>query len=152
MSARDELARTLEQIDAPTYEALAANLLAAGYRKPPTIDNDKLLIQDGLLLLDVGGCTCEPYGGSHEPHCGVEYLDDLTKPLERAGYSKPRTVTTVEELDALPVGSVILDPIGLSLHKNEFTGWCASNGAKDITAEMLAYEALPATVLYEPTA
>lgn len=67
-----------------------------------------------------------------------------------AGYKKPRTITTAEELDALPVGSVILDPIGLSLHKNEFTGWRASNGAKDITAEMLQREALPATVLYTP--
>jgi hypothetical protein len=66
-----------------------------------------------------------------------------------AGYSKPRTITTAEELDALPYGSVILDPLGVSLHKNEFTGWRASNGAKNITAEMLEHEALPATVLHE---
>jgi hypothetical protein len=69
-----------------------------------------------------------------------------------AGYRKPRTITTAEELDALPVGSVILDPIGLSLHKNAFTGWCASNGAKEITADMLAHESLPATVLHEGAA
>jgi hypothetical protein len=67
-----------------------------------------------------------------------------------AGYRKPRTITTAEELDALPFGSVILDPVGLSLHKNEFAGWRASNGAKEIPADMLAREALPATVLYEP--
>lgn len=73
-----------------------------------------------------------------------------TKALEELGYRKHRTVTTVEELDALPVGSVILDPKGLSLHKNAFTGWYASNGAKNITAEVLALEALPATVLHEP--
>lgn len=78
-----------------------------------------------------------------------------TKAVERilaAGYRKPRTITTVEELDALPFGSVILDPTGLSLHKNEFTGWRASNGAKGISPEMLAQEALPATVLHETEA
>jgi len=89
-------------------EAAADKILAAGYRKPLTIENEKLVIDDGLLLLDVGKCTCSPYGSSHEHHCGFEYLDDLTKPLARAGYRKPRTVTTEEELDALPVGSVVL--------------------------------------------
>ena len=62
----------------------------------------------------------------------------------------PRTITTVEELDALPLGSVILDQVGLSLHRNAFTGWCSSNGAKEIPMDMLMQEALPATVLYEP--
>jgi hypothetical protein len=66
-----------------------------------------------------------------------------------AGYRKPRTITTVEELDALPFGSVVLDRSGLSLHKSEFTGWRASNGAKDISEEMLEQEAFPASVLHE---
>jgi hypothetical protein len=78
----------------------------------------------------------------------VGYVYEIADAILAAGYRKPRTITTVEELDALPVGSVILDPAGLSLHKNEFTGWCASNGAKNISGEMLD-EALPATVLYE---
>jgi len=103
-----------------------------------------------MLLLEVGECTCTPYGSSHEAFCGYDYVDDLTGPLERAGYRKPRMVTTVEELDALPFGSVVLDRSGLSLHKNEFTGWRASNGAKDISPEMLAQEAFPATVLHNP--
>jgi len=77
-------------------------------------------------------------------------LDKTTDAILAAGYRKPRIITTAEELDALPTGSVILDPIGLSLHKNEFTGWVSSNGAKKITADMLEREALPATVLYEP--
>lgn len=34
---------------------------------------------------------------------------ELTDVILAAGYRKPRTVTTVEELDALPVGSVVLD-------------------------------------------
>ena len=67
-----------------------------------------------------------------------------------AGWVKPRTITAVEELDKLANGSVILDRSGISLHKNEFTGWRASNGAKGISLEMLAEEGLPATVLHEP--
>lgn len=70
--------------------------------------------------------------------------------IEAAAPRMQPTVTTMEELEALPVGSVILDTAGLSLHKNEFTGWRASNGAKNIPADMLAREALPATVLHTP--
>ena len=76
--------------------------------------------------------------------------DVIADAILAAGYRKPRIVTTLAELEALPFGSVILDPAGLSLHKNEFSGWRASNGAKEISAEMLEHEALPATVLYEP--
>jgi hypothetical protein len=79
----------------------------------------------------------------------VARIDRDTSALKAA---QPRTITTVEELDALAPGSVILDPAGLSLHKNEFTGWRASNGAKNITAEMLQNEALPAIVLHSPAA
>lgn len=121
-------------------------ILAAGYRKPPTIDNNKLLIDDGLLLLDVGGCTCTPYGSSHERHCGVEYLDDLTKPLERAGYSKPRQVTTPEALDALPDRTVVLTKAGSIVNivgdRVYVFGYEASAPRRTL--------ALPATVLYSP--
>ena len=85
MSERDELATLILGKTAPRA---ADAILAAGYRKPPTIDNDKLVIDDGTLLLEVGSCTCTPYGSSHEVFCGYEYLDDLTGPLERAGYRK----------------------------------------------------------------
>lgn len=90
MSARDELTKTLVNIPwrSNSADVVAAKLLAAGYRKPPAIDNDKLVINDGMLLLEVGECTCTPYGSSHEAFCGYEYLDDLTGPLERAGYVK----------------------------------------------------------------
>lgn len=92
----------------------------------------------------------------------ADYMDDtqgqrparqdveLAAAILAAGYVKPRTITTLEELEDLPSGSVILDPTGLSLHKNEFTGWRASNGARNIAADMLEGEALPATVLHEP--
>jgi hypothetical protein len=97
-------------------------------------------------------CNASLYAKRAQPHLlgsdMSEVLDRTADAILAAGYRKPRTVSTVEELDALPVGSVVLDPAGLSLHKNAFTGWCASNGAKNISREMLD-EALPATVLYE---
>lgn len=113
---RDELAGiAMEQATANgmymggvTAENMADAILAAGYRKPLTIDNDKLVIDDGLLLLDVGSCTCSPYGASHERHCGVECLDDLTKPIQRAGYTKPRTITTAEEIRDLPALTIVV--------------------------------------------
>jgi hypothetical protein len=89
------------------------------------------------------------YGEDSEAECPCEQDLDLADAILAAGYRKPRTVTTAEELDALPVGSVILDPAGLSLHKTEFTGWRASNGVKNIGPAMLEQEALPATVLHE---
>lgn len=82
----------------------------------------------------------------------VDLSAPLAQHLRNLGYRKPRTVNTLDALDALPFGSVILDRSGLSLHKNEFIGWRASNGAKDISPEMLKQEAFPATVLHEPEA
>jgi hypothetical protein len=100
-----------------------------------------------------GGSTwdeMDPATKNNYREAALPFILHGTRELSTLGYSKPRTITTAEELDALPVGSVILDGSGLSLHKNEFTGWVASNGAKNIGAEMLLREALPATVLYEP--
>jgi len=131
---------------------VADAILAAGYRKPPTIDNDKLIIKDGLLLLDVGDCTCTPYGSSHEYHCGLEYLNDLTKPLERAGYTRNRTVSTVEELGALPVGSVVLDRDG-DMSRRFSGGWRTVVTEPHIDPWLtvpLEDVELPATVLHSP--
>jgi len=77
-----------------------------------------------------------------------EDRDIMRAALEAAAPHMQPLITTIEELEALPFGSVILDRSGLSLHKNEFTGWRASNGAKSVTVEMLENEALPATVLH----
>lgn len=150
MSAAEDLADLIRGIDGPSTLGgleVADAILAAGYRKPPTIDNDKLLIKDGMLLLDVGSCTCTPYGSSHEPHCGLEYLDDLTKPLERAGYRKLRTVTTVEELDALPENTVIRDsePATLQLIDGQ---WFVPGHDQPWYVESID---LPVTVIHEPS-
>ncbi|WP_285240084.1 hypothetical protein [Pseudarthrobacter sp. MEB009] len=66
-----------------------------------------------------------------------------------AGYSKPRTISTVEELDALPEGSIILDGEPDALLKTSMGNWRSlmdpesSYGSK--------YIILPATVIHEPT-
>ena len=141
MNARDELeivianSATSWHKYGPRYADAANAVLAAGYRKHCANTTNEA--REEMLL---------------EVEAAYESEVPVVDYLIAAGYSKPRTITTVEELDDLPVGSVILDPIGLSLHKNEFTGWGASNGAKNITAEMLRNEALPATVLHEGAA
>jgi hypothetical protein len=81
-----------------------------------------------------------------------------TKAVERilaAGYRKPRTVTTVEELDALPVDSVVMesehDTFIIRTMRGVFhrfpDGWyvVAGHGAREDI-----YIQLPATVLTEP--
>lgn len=60
----------------------------------------------------------------------------------------PRTITTREELDALPSCSVVLDSEGEPniLHDN---GWVLPNGPGGYTSWAVA-QTLPATVLWEP--
>lgn len=113
-----------------------------------------ILSHGEALLAQVDGTFADPNGSTWdywelELPITVIHEADAGKTLD-ASHSNPRKLTTVAELDALPFGSVILDRSGLSLHKNEFIGWRASNGAKDISPEMLEQEAFPATVLYEP--
>ena len=75
-----------------------------------------------------------------------------------AGYSKPRTISTVEELDALPVGSVIRTS-GIDFHtmprvavKTGFwlkeSEWEVADSNEWI-ADSSELDDLPATVLYE---
>lgn len=95
--------------------------------------------------------------------CG-EYIpgshaDDYVSPnkaadaILAAGYRKPRIITTAEELDALPVGSVVLDndgygevyqkaarrPAGIKWYE---TGYAIHWDSLELN--------LPATVLYSP--
>jgi hypothetical protein len=72
-------------------------------------------------------------------------LDRTADAILAAGYRKPRTITTAEELDALPLNTIILDAEGLPLHKDDsdrVEEWCYGDNAVDVD--------LPATVLYEP--
>jgi hypothetical protein len=78
-----------------------------------------------------------------------------------AGYAKPRTITTVEELDALPIGSVIrtsgvedeCDPrvaVKAAFWHNESEWFTADDSEWCLSSDEL--DDLPATVLYEATA
>jgi hypothetical protein len=80
-------------VDAPgavTKTQLAARLKKHPEPEPPA-END-LVIRDGILSVDLRECTCAasslsaPEGCSHEHHCGLEPLLDISRALERAGY------------------------------------------------------------------
>jgi hypothetical protein len=111
------------------------------------------------LARDIPQWTDLPFGGRD----GFVKLDAnaahaIAGVLIELGYSKPRTITTVEELDALPEKSVIRDADG-SVYE-AFEAWNRDESSYGIQwletgtswrAEM-AEIALPATVLYEPSA
>jgi hypothetical protein len=70
-----------------------------------------------------------------------------------AGFKKPRTVTTVEELDALPLGSVVRCGHGrvyerdyVETNPRDTTWWIETGSTKDYQSSSIE---LPATVIYE---
>ena len=86
-----------------------------------------------------------------------EFALDSTRVAARvlaAGYRKPRQVTTVEELDALPVESIVRDATGFTWDKwwdddgHEFSWWATTGDRTEYSPKRVN---LPATVLYEGT-
>lgn len=79
------------------------------------------------------------------PNCPVcADVDRAAAAVEVMGYRKPRTITTVAELDALPDNSVVLDEMDGPLIK--VGSWFHSP-----TDEMKAHSVIfPAILLYEP--
>ena len=69
---------------------------------------------------------------------GFDYALHEADVILAAGYRKPRTITTAEELDALAVGSVIRSGRGAIHEKEVFSDY------PDVVIS------LPATVLWEP--
>lgn len=77
----------------------------------------------------------------------MQYVYDMADAILAAGYSRPRTVSTVAELDALPEGAVILaESTGDSYQKNHEDEWFIWGGGGRDAADV----DLPASVLYEP--
>jgi hypothetical protein len=81
---------------------------------------------------------------------------ELAVRLTAAGYRKPRIVTTAEELDALPVGSVVLHNGRAFQHYpaypapfDEYQQWKCGDGGF-VRSTKGGSSILPATVLYEP--
>jgi len=68
-----------------------------------------------------------------------------------AGYRKPRTITTFEELDALPDGVLVLTEQGgywESIKRMDGLNWWKEPGASNVSRSLDL--TLPATILYEP--
>ncbi len=76
--------------------------------------------------------------------------DVLADAILAAGYRKPRTITTTEELDTLAVGSMILDSDPDALLKDKDGRWLSVHDADNVPYRGGAIT-LPATVLYEPS-
>ena len=99
-------------------------------------------------------CTCDAtFSAFVYSAAEASFTAHQTDMLTAAGYSKPRTITTVAELDALPVGAVVhwkgttatrsfqSEPAGLN--------WVAIGSAMGYSVHEFN---LPVTVLYEPSA
>lgn len=156
---RDELADVLERTydlnpGMASFELLAQATLNAGYRKifdgdcglSNTAPDEREAAEAWMRwanLVDIDG---------GEPN-GIAAMQQM---LTEFGYRKPRTVTTVEELDALPVGSVVLrNGRAFQRYKlrpdvfGEYQEWkCADGGF--VRSSKDGSSILPATVLHTP--
>ena len=91
------------------------------------------------------------YGEDAEALCPCVQDLEVAEKILAAGYRKARTISTSDELGALPVGSVVMDADSYVGRKERDTGgaeWSVS--LHKYSKESRAF-ALPATVLWEPT-
>lgn len=93
------------------------------------------------------------------------YSRKTAEAILAAGWTKPRTITTVEELDALPEGTLISTPCNNPLYRNVFRkawadGWLDLDPSDredgeitETAAALLRWNSKDgtATVLWEPT-
>lgn len=103
------------------------------------------------------GCGCCAYGPTTPEQSKAadalevsDYMVVLADAILAAGYRKPRTVTTVEELDALPDAVLVLTEQGgywESIKRMDGRNWWHEPGNTNVSpSEDLT---LPATVLHE---
>jgi hypothetical protein len=90
------------------------------------------------------------------PKPGEKAMDSLrvADRLAAAGYSKPRTITTAAQLEALPFGSAVQtsdesDTVVLRCEGNNFRN---QSGADLSATDLWRYGTHPFTVLYSPEA
>jgi len=76
----------------------------------------------------------------------VAWIDAAADALEAA--TKPRTVSTVEELDVLPVGAIVLTGFGQGFERVNANTWMTINDGRRYFHDDFP---LPARVLYTPT-
>ena len=81
---------------------------------------------------------------------GLRYADAILA----AGYRKPRVVSTAAELDALAVGSVVLDADGDAWQERGYAdlNWCCTTYGRNfgMSAANLLDKFGPVTLLHEP--
>jgi hypothetical protein len=88
---RTALQSAIDTPGAVTKSQLAA--LLAKYPVPDAPADEDLVIHHGILSVDLRECTCvasewnTPEGCSHEDHCGLKPLLDISLALKRGGYS-----------------------------------------------------------------
>jgi len=76
-----------------------------------------------------------------------ELAHELAKAPDLAGYVKPRTITTAEELEALPAGSVIYLPeMTGAAEKFGEDDWIFIGNPRSVPSGTIP---LPATLIYE---
>ena len=90
---------------------------------------------------------------AHDDAEGYFKASEIRELLAEIDRLKPRTVTTAAELDALPVGSVVLDNEGDVWQHRGYAAyqWCNTTGGRNsgLDTSEFAADCLPATVLHE---
>ena len=83
-------------------------------------------------------------------------LDKTADAILAAGYRKPRTITTAEELDALPDGSIVRDAKGFAWQKyrrpiSQNPAWFAATRDDDFynSSDFIDANRTPISVLWE---
>jgi len=84
-----------------------------------------------------------------------DFCGDVEAAVLAAGYRRPRTVTTVEELDALPEGTVIRDASGVVRDRfndseTDAALWLRPGASGWMLSRNFGDKNFPATVLHEP--
>ena len=75
-------------------------------------------------------------------------FEDLAEEIIAAGFHRDRTVTTVEELDALPDGSVVLNADGDALQNNGEIWWLMGSSTPNTSGEVEQFDG-PVTLIHE---
>ena len=99
---------------------------------------------------ELAAIISQPEKVDHGPlSCGPNstFAGRVADAIIAAGYRKSRTITTAEELDALPVGSIVLDGDPDALLKIHGGNWRSLLDPEQPYGS--GYLALPVTVLYE---
>jgi hypothetical protein len=100
------------------------------------------------LALEIAGYPV----GAESLVVGLPTAREIAAGILAAEYRKPRTITTAEELDALPHEAVVRSSFGVTHEKcfdfvSEATFWSAIGSEDEHTAGKIG---LPAAVLYSP--